>query len=256
MSKEYEIPLILTSPHIAGQKVKDAQFLMAGGSRFAGLATYKNWKPDGDYGPVTAQATSRTKYWLGYALSACDEVFGQRLYEYLRPEKWRELPKPYQVRRAERLAAAAETPGMRAFKMAVGELGYRESPPNSNRTKYGDDYHFTGVPWCAIFETFCFKHTGFPSYHYAAVESIYYDALNRRNRLRIIQTPQNGDVALYSFQGERFAHTGFFDRWTDQAAGTFRDLGGNTGPIDVSNGGEVARGDRTMSQVLAFVRVG
>jgi hypothetical protein len=255
---EFTEPLVLSTPHMTGVKVHDCQWLLAGNNRFPGLAPYKDGTLDGDYGPLTSQATSRAKFWCGYALSACDGVFGQRIYEYLRPLKWRPLPKSYQVRRAERLAAAAETPGMKALKFGVGELGTTESPAGSNRTKYGVDYGFNGVPWCAIFESYCFKYGATrPSYHYAAVEQIYSDATYGRNGLRIVRTPQAGDVALYSFGTDRFAHTGFFKRWLNQAGGSFEDLAGNTGSGDRSNGGAVALGDwPTVSQVLAFVRVG
>lgn len=113
MAKQYDVPLRLVSPHMKGQKVKDAQWLMAGHNRFENLATYKNGKIDGDYGPLTAQATKRVKYWLGYPDSSLDTIFGQTLYEYLRENDWRPLPEAYRARRSKRLAAVAETtPGM------------------------------------------------------------------------------------------------------------------------------------------------
>lgn len=249
---EFDQPLILTTPHVTGQKVKDAQWLLAGNSRFKDLATYKDGTVDGDYGPVTAAATKRAKYWLGYPLSACDQVFGQTIYEYLRPEKWRPLPEDYRSRRTQRLKAAALTPGAKAFTLAVGELGYVETPVNL--TKYGADYGFNGVPWCAIFETWCFKHSGYTAFRYASVEQIYYDARAGRNKLRIVYTPQRGDLVLYSMRGNTFAHTAFYDRKLTETS--FKDLGGNTGQASFNNGGQVARGDRTVSQVLAYVRVG
>jgi hypothetical protein len=252
-SKQYEPPLVLTTPHMTGIPVRDAQWLMAGNTRFGPeLAPYKDGEIDSDYGPLTAQATARTKFWVGYPQSSCDGVFGQTLYEYIRPEKWRPLPKEYAARRKQRLAAAAETPGMKAFKLAVGELGYVETPVN--RTKYGIDYGFNGVPWCAIFESWCFTHSGYPRFRYAAVEMIYLDARAARNGLRIVRTPQRGDLGLYSHAGSRYAHTSFYDHPIDGAS--FADLGGNTGQANFSNGGQVARGVRSMGQVLAFVRVG
>lgn len=36
-------------------------------------------------------------------------------------------------------------------KMAVSQIGYKESPANSNKTKYGKAFGENGVPWCAIF---------------------------------------------------------------------------------------------------------
>ena len=34
---------------------------------------------------------------------------------------------------------------------ALAELGYRESPFGSNRTKYGQWYGLDGQPWCVMF---------------------------------------------------------------------------------------------------------
>ena len=36
-------------------------------------------------------------------------------------------------------------------KVAVSQIGYKESPANSNKTKYGKVFGENGEPWCAIF---------------------------------------------------------------------------------------------------------
>lgn len=256
MTKEFDTPLILTTPHMRGDRVKDAQWLMAGNNRFKGLATLKDSDVDGDYGAVSAEATRRTKYWVGYPTASCDRVFGQTLYEYLRPNDWRPLPQAYRDRRAARLAAATKTPGMKALELAIAEIGYQESPYGSNRTNYGVEYGFNGVPWCAIFESIMFKHSGRPSYHYAACEAIYLDAKAGRNGLRLVWSPMRGDINIFNLHGDPYAHTSFFERWIDQAAGTFYDVGGNTGPSNISNGGAVMRQQRNRAMVSHFVRVG
>lgn len=238
-----------------GPKVDDCQYLLSGHNRFKGLAPLKDAARDGVYGPVTAQATKRAKYWLGYPLASCDQVFGQTIYEYLRTERWRPLPDAYRTRRAARLAAVAATTGQKAFDYAVTQIGYEESPYGSNRTKYGSWYGFNGVPWCAIFESYCFAHSGWSRYHYAACINIYLDAVAGRNWLRRVWTPVRGDVVVFNLHGDPYAHTAFFDQWITKGS-TFRDLGGNTGSRSFNNGGAVARGQRDMSQVTAFVRVG
>lgn len=255
MPKQYEPPLRLVSPQMKGQAVRDAQYLMAGHNRFRGLATMKDAQRDGIYGLTTAQATKRTKYWLGYPLASCDMVFGQKLYEYLRTNKWRPLPDEYRDRREQRIEAAALTPGKKALAWAVGEIGYQESPFGSNRNKYGVEYGFNGVPWCAIFESIGFKRTGRPSYRYASCLMIYLDAQAGRNGLRLVYSPMPGDVAIYNLRGDRFAHTAFFEKWIS-SGDEFYDVGGNTGPTDISNGGAVMRQRRRKSMVTAFVRVG
>lgn len=252
--KEFSKALVLTTPHEVSQRVKDAQFLMAGHSRFGkGLSTYKDGKVDGDYGPLAEQATERTKFWLGYPESACTGDFGQTLYEYLRKPHWRPLPKAYQKRRANRLAAI--TPGQKAIELAATFIGYHESPPGSNMNQFGSWYGFNGVPWCAIFESYCFAHTGHAGYRYAAVEQIVLDARARRNKLYVVQTPKQGDIVCYTIAGNPYAHTAFFDKWVNKSKGQFQDLGGNTGPSNVSNGGAVMRQVRSTSMVTCFVRV-
>jgi len=255
MAKEFATPLRLVTPHMRGIPVRDAQWLLQGHNRFAGLAPYKDGKLDSDYGPMTAQATARTKYWLGYPDRAIDQVFGQTLYEYLRKEHWRPLPDAYRERRAARLKAAASTPGLKALAEGRRHLGYRESPFGSNRTIFGQWYGWNGVAWCAIFLSYCFAHSGWSRFHYASVEMIYYAARAGRDRLRIVYTPQAGDVVLYQLHGDPWAHTAFFDRWIKKGQ-TFHDLGGNTGPSNISNGGMVLEQTRSISQVHAFVRAG
>lgn len=39
--------------------------------------------------------------------------------------------------------------------IAKKQIGYKESPPNSNRTKYGKKFGLNGQPWCFIFEWWC-----------------------------------------------------------------------------------------------------
>lgn len=253
-TKEFEIPLVLVTPHMTGQKVRDAQYLMAGHSRFKGLATYKDGKLDGDYGALSAQATKRTKWYLGYPEKACDGVFGQTLYEYLNPQIAKELPTAYKTRRTQRLKAVAESPGKKALDLAMQDIGYKEEPRHGvNDNKYGREYGFNFVPWCAIFESIKMKHAGFPFFRYAAVEAIYHDAVANRNRLHIVRTPQAGDIIGYKFHGDPFAHTAFFVRM--KGTQTLIDLGGNTGPANFSNGGMVAKQERSITLVSFYARV-
>ena len=43
-------------------------------------------------------------------------------------------------------------------KMVEGQLGTSETPPGSNKQKYGAAYGMNGVAWCAIFVWWCFTH--------------------------------------------------------------------------------------------------
>ena len=53
--------------------------------------------------------------------------------------------------------AAALNPGRRAVAEALRHVGVRESPPGSNRTMFGRWFGVDGVPWCAIFVSYCFS---------------------------------------------------------------------------------------------------
>lgn len=256
LTKQYDVPLMLTTPHMKGPAVRDAQWLMAGHSRFKGLATLKDSNVDGDFGLVTANAVKRAKYWCGYPSQSCDRLFGQTLYEYLRPNDWRPLPDTYRDRRAARIAAATSTPGTKALEFATNEIGNHESPYGSNRSKYGEWFGWNGVAWCAIFESYCFAHTGFSRFRTASCEEIVGWARHGLNGCREVWSPMPGDVAVFNLHGNPYAHTSFFERWVDPAAGSFFDLGGNTGPSNISNGGAVMRQTRQRQMVSHFVRVG
>lgn len=41
------------------------------------------------------------------------------------------------------------------MQIAIKQNGYKESPPNSNRTKFGEKFGENGVPYCAIYEWYC-----------------------------------------------------------------------------------------------------
>src|SRR5436190_16166283 len=45
---------------------------------------------------------------------------------------------------------------------AAAENGTKESPANSNKTKYGQWYGLDGEKWCAIFISFVYHHAGHP----------------------------------------------------------------------------------------------
>jgi hypothetical protein len=243
-----------------GQRVKDAQWLLAGHNRFDGLAPYKDGKIDGAYGELSALATRRAKFWIGYPEDGINGVFGQTLYEYLRKEHWRPLPKAYRDRRAARLKAAAKTPGQKALDQAIRHLGEHESPWGSNRTPFGAQYGMNGVAWCAIFESCMFHDSGYVyangrwRFRYSYVPTIWDDAVHGRNNLRRVWTPRPGDIACFDLHGEDLAHTAFVR--VPPKGGYFTDLGGNTGPTNISNGGAVMSQRRPTSIVHGWVRVG
>lgn len=253
--KQYDVPLNLTTPLMHGSKVKDAQWLLSGHNEIktgGALATYKDGALDGIYGTLTAQATYRAKYWLGYDTKAIDRSFGQTIYELLNgtlklgPDNLR--------RRKQRLDSVdAGTPGSKALAEAITQIGTKEHPFGSNMQPYGSWYGMNGVAWCAIFVSWSFAHSGTNRFRYSYVPAVHWDAINVRNGLCVVRTPQPGDMACYNF-GHPDAHIEFFEKWESQGY-SFSAVGGNTGSSNYSNGGEVLRSTRYMGNVDAFVRL-
>lgn len=251
---EFDDALILTSPPIKGKRVKDAQYLLSGKNAFAGSSNpihpYKG-KIDGVAGPATLTAARESKYWLGYPESELYASFGQTLYECL--HGLRKLSADYQSRRAERIALANLTIGHKALNVALTQIGVKENPFGSNRQPYGLWYGFNGVPWCAIFVSWCMNEVHHSEWRYASVREAVDDARYNRRGATLVTTPQVGDLMSYTTAEGPDEHIAFFASGIDSK--TFNDIGGNTGPIDMSNGGEVLKQVRSYSQVSHVIRV-
>lgn len=147
-----------------------------------------------------------------------------------------------------------------ALDLAIKELGTKESPANSNHTKYGSWYGVDYQPWCAIFVTWCEEQAGdSPSFlkgsRYAYVPYVVGDAREGNNGLKTTDEPIPGDLVCYDWgwNGE-YDHIGIFEYWKSNEV--FSAIEGNTSFSDNSNGGEVMRRDRNKSgQGTVFVRV-
>lgn len=149
-----------------------------------------------------------------------------------------------------------------ALARAVTQIGTKESPPNSNRTKYTEWYGMTG-PWCAMFTTWAYEQAGnSPSFRrgetYAYVPYVVSDARNYRNGLAVTKDPLPGDLVCFDWQNDGVHdHIGLFEKWVDRGRGRFSAIEGNTSSDshgDQSNGGEVCRKTRTVGGVV-FARV-
>jgi hypothetical protein len=148
----------------------------------------------------------------------------------------------------------------RALKKALDEIGTKESPANSNHTKYGQWYGVDYQPWCAIFVTWCYEQVGdSPSFvkgsRYAYCPYVVGDAREGRYGLKTTDDPIPGDLVVYDWGFDTvYDHIGIFEKWT--GGGTFDCIEGNTSYSDNSNGGEVMRRNRSKSgQGTVFVRV-
>jgi hypothetical protein len=154
-----------------------------------------------------------------------------------------------------------KTTRARALDAAIGDLGAKESPPESNRTKYGGWYGMDGQPWCAMAVSYWYEVDAGGSPSFAKASSYSYcpyivsDARNQRNGLSVTGSPVAGDLVVYDwgFDGT-YDHVGLFEQWVSGNA--FTAIEGNTSVDNDSNGGEVMRRQRAVpNQATLFVRV-
>jgi len=112
---------------------------------------------DGEFGPLTAAAVQRMKYWLGYPKEDIEPIAGDMLIGFLTRKV--ALPQDYRDRRNLRIEkrdkekdAQTEMDRMRLRVLAriKGELGTLEQPNNSNHIKYNTWWGWGPVPYCMI----------------------------------------------------------------------------------------------------------
>jgi hypothetical protein len=153
-----------------------------------------------------------------------------------------------------------------ALARATREIGVAESPPESNTQKYGAWYGMNGVPWCAIFTSWCYELGGAdvgkdsPSFaaaiRYSYVPYVVSDARGQLYGLRTTDDPIPGDLVCYDWAGDGlYDHIGLFENWMGGVT-EFTAIDGNTSTTSDSNGGSVMRRTRSRgAQPTTFVRV-
>ena len=137
--------------------------------------------------------------------------------------------------------------------VARGELGYKESPAGSNRTKYGARFGLNGQPWCMLFIQWVFTQAGAESLLAARTASCgaFMRAAKSTGRW-VTSGYQPGDVVIYDFPGGGATdHCGIVV--TALTTGV-RAIEGNTASGDDSNGGEVMERTRPEKYIVGAVR--
>lgn len=147
-------------------------------------------------------------------------------------------------------------PVEKILKVAAAEIGNSESPPGSNRQKYGKWYGMDGVPWCAQFVSWVYDKAGFPlpkiqdgapsGGAYCPYFESYAKKVGQWHR-----TPQSGDLALFHFGKNLAIHIGIVET---VALSRFTCIEGNTSVSSNDNGGNVMRRTRQVSQCRGFYR--
>lgn len=143
--------------------------------------------------------------------------------------------------------------------IAHAEVGTKETPAGSNKTKYGAWYGFDGYAWCAQFVSWVYDQAGHPLGR-VDDDKGFRDCRSGYNHWKatgeITNTPTGGDIILYDWNNDgRCDHTGIFVQWLDAAQTKFSAIEGNTAKGNDSDGGMVMlRDDRKVNGVKAFIK--
>lgn len=142
--------------------------------------------------------------------------------------------------------------GGQIVSIASREIGYAESPMNSNKTKYGQWFGLDAVAWCGIFVSWCYAHAGFrlgnigfkKGFAGCQTAVAYF-----KKQGTTTSDPIAGDIVFFDWGGDgRYDHTGIFVKKIDD--NSFETIEGNTSLINQSNGGQVMRRVRKYTNAI------
>lgn len=142
------------------------------------------------------------------------------------------------------------------IKTATAELGYAESPPGSNKTKYGRWYGIPEGQWCAMFVSWCFHQAGATAAiaglqsgkGFAGTQAALAYA---KKHGWLVKTPEPGDIMIHTTVPGKTGHTGIVLR---AVAGGCETIEGNTDAAGGRTGGQVMRKTRPASYVAGYIR--
>lgn len=145
----------------------------------------------------------------------------------------------------------------KVLKIARNELGYKEKPANSNKTKYGKEYGMDANPWCAMFVWWVFKKAGCPELFYGGKKSAYCptiaDYYIAKKQIVDKDEGQFGDIVLFDWNKNKSSdHIGIIEK--NNGNGSYTTIEGNTSYDDDSNGGEVMRRTRYLKEISYICR--
>lgn len=150
---------------------------------------------------------------------------------------------------------ATPSPRQKILAIAAKEIGYAETPANSNKTKYGKWFGFDGVAWCGMFVSWCYAQAGSPlppigfPKGFAGCQTAV--AFFKQKKM-VVGDPKPGDIVFFDWNRDgRYDHTGIYVRELSESQ--FETIEGNTALNNQSNGGQVMRRTRDYANVL-FVR--
>lgn len=143
--------------------------------------------------------------------------------------------------------------GQNVIDVAFAEVGYKETPANSNKTKFGKWFGFDGVAWCGMFCSWAYFQAGVPLPNigfkkgFAGCQTaVAYFTKSKE----ITKEPQVGDLVFFDWNGDkRYDHVGIFNGWKTKGK-DFYTVEGNTSLTNQSNGGEVMSRTRGVVNVI------
>jgi peptidoglycan hydrolase-like protein with peptidoglycan-binding domain len=144
----------------------------------------------------------------------------------------------------------------RIIDIAASQNGEKESPPNSNKNKFGAWYGWNGYAWCAMYVSWVYDQAGHPLGHIDDDKG-FRDCNSGyrfwKNSGELTSSPQMGDIVLFSWNGDgKCNHVGIFLKWVVEGK-TFQSWEGNTAVGNDSDGGQVMLRNRNATSVRAFV---
>ena len=163
------------------------------------------------------------------------------------------------------LRSFPNNPGAQATAFGHTYLGLTESPPNSNKTQFGEWFGENGVAWCNIFLSFCFKQSsgielcqGFSGSGVKPGKGCAYVPttlawLKAQNLLVATEDMLPGDIVIHAWDHKTPEHISLCCGRID--GNLFPSLEGNTSLASDSNGGEVLLRPRNTAYVLAVGRI-
>ena len=137
-------------------------------------------------------------------------------------------------------------------EIAEKEIGQKESPLNSNNSKYNKWFGLPNLPWCGMFVSWCYAMAGkqlpkigFTKGFAGCQTAVAYFKKNNQ----ITKEPIAGDIVFFDWNADgRYDHTGIFVKWINKT--DFETIEGNTSMTNQSNGGQVMSRLRKNKNVL------
>lgn len=143
--------------------------------------------------------------------------------------------------------------GQKIIEIAFKEVGQKESPANSNQTKYGKWFGMNGVAWCGIFCSWVYDQAG------VSLGNIGYKkgfagcqtaVAHFKKNGEVTNTPQVGDLVFFDWNADgKPDHVGLFNGWKTKGKEFFT-IEGNTSLTNQSNGGQVMSRTRSVKDVI------